>query len=191
MAARLVLDVNRSPEPFVCWVSALGVKEAVGPLVTVVPYTFDHPNRRLIFLHWRISQRSLFWIEAFAYSRRTEVTHCPCMLGWSTLWGATHVQQTRHADLDRRCCIAHSLRLARVPCLTLTVLTSSIHLGIPNLGGRWPDASDIFFMCWVASRGPCVSGRPLRCVAHPDVSECCGRAGFLRFQQTWRQAAST
>ena len=50
MAARLVLDVNRSPEPFVCWVSALGVKEAGGPLVLVVPYTFDHPNRRLIFV---------------------------------------------------------------------------------------------------------------------------------------------
>ena len=49
MAAR-VLDVNRSPEPFVCWVSALGVKEADGPLVSVVPYTFDHPNRRLIFV---------------------------------------------------------------------------------------------------------------------------------------------
>ena len=50
MAARLVLDVNRSPEPFVCWVSALGVKEADGPLVSVVPYTFDHPKRRLIFV---------------------------------------------------------------------------------------------------------------------------------------------
>ena len=50
MAARLVLDVNRSPEPFVCWVSALGVKEVGGPLVLVVPYTFDHPNRRLIFV---------------------------------------------------------------------------------------------------------------------------------------------
>ena len=50
MAARLVLDVNRSPEPFVCWVSALGVKEAGGPLVLVVPYTFDHPNRRLTFV---------------------------------------------------------------------------------------------------------------------------------------------
>ena len=49
MAARLVLDVNRSPEPFVCWVSALGAKEAGGPLV-LVPYTFDHPNRRLIFV---------------------------------------------------------------------------------------------------------------------------------------------
>ena len=50
MAARLVLDVNRSPEPFVCWVSALDVKEADGPLVPVVPCTFDHPNRRLIFV---------------------------------------------------------------------------------------------------------------------------------------------
>ena len=50
IAARLVLDVNRSPEPFVCFVSALGVKEAGGPLVLVVPYTFDHPNRRLIFV---------------------------------------------------------------------------------------------------------------------------------------------
>ena len=59
MAARLVLDVNRSPEPFVCWVSSLGVKEADGPLVTIIPYMFDHPNRRLIFLHWRISQWSL------------------------------------------------------------------------------------------------------------------------------------
>ena len=47
MAARVVLDVNRSP---VCWVSALGVKEGDGPLVPVVPYTFDHPNRRLIFV---------------------------------------------------------------------------------------------------------------------------------------------
>ena len=47
MAARVVLDVNRSP---VCWVSALGVKEGDGPLVSVVPYTFDHPNRRLIFV---------------------------------------------------------------------------------------------------------------------------------------------
>ena len=47
MAASLVLDVNRSP---VCWVSALGVKEGDGPLVPVVPYTFDHPNRRLIFV---------------------------------------------------------------------------------------------------------------------------------------------
>ena len=47
MAARVVLDVNRSP---VCWVSALGVKEGDGPLVPVVPYTFDHPNGRLIFV---------------------------------------------------------------------------------------------------------------------------------------------
>ena len=50
MAARLVLDVNRSPEPFMCWVSALGVKEADGSLVPVVPCTIDHPNRRLIFV---------------------------------------------------------------------------------------------------------------------------------------------
>ena len=71
------------------------------------------------------------------------------MLGWSTLWSATLLQQTRYADVDRRCCIAHSLRLALVPCLSLTGLTSSVYLGIPNLGGRWPDASDIFFMCFV------------------------------------------
>ena len=50
MAARLVLDVNQSPAPFVCFVSALGVKEAGGPLVLVVPYTYDHPIRRLIFV---------------------------------------------------------------------------------------------------------------------------------------------
>ena len=62
------------------------------------------------------------------------------MLGWSTLWGATLLQQTRYADVDRRCCVAHSLRLALVPCLSLTILTISVHLGIPNLGGRWPDA---------------------------------------------------
>ena len=63
--------------------------------------------------------------------------------------GATLLQQTSFADVDRRCCIAHSLRLALVPCQSLTGLTSSVHLGIPNLGGRWPDASDIFFMCFV------------------------------------------
>ena len=92
---------------------------------------------------------SLSWTEAFANSRRTEGTHCPSMLGWSTVWGATLLQQTSFADVDRRCCIAHSLRLALVPCQSLTGLTSSVHLGIPNLGGRWQDASDIFFMCFV------------------------------------------
>ena len=50
IAARLVLDVNRSPEPFVYFVSAFGVKEAGWLLVLVVPYTFDHPNRRQIFV---------------------------------------------------------------------------------------------------------------------------------------------
>ena len=63
MAARLVLDVNRSPEPFVCWVSALGVKEAGGPLVLVVPYTFDHPNRRLIFV--KVSSLEDLAVEPF------------------------------------------------------------------------------------------------------------------------------
>ena len=63
MAARLVLDVNRSPEPFVCWVPALGVKEAGGPLVLVVPYTFDHPNRRLIFV--KVSSLEDLAVEPF------------------------------------------------------------------------------------------------------------------------------
>ena len=71
----------------------------------------------------------------------TEGTHCPSMLGWSTLWGATLLQQTRYANVDRRCCVAHSPRLVCVPCLSLTFLTSSVHLGIPKQGGRWPDAS--------------------------------------------------
>ena len=63
MAARLVLDVNRSPEPFVCWVSALGAKEAGGQLVLVVPYTFDHPNRRLIFV--KVSSLEDLAVEPF------------------------------------------------------------------------------------------------------------------------------
>ena len=152
MAAR-VLDVNRSPEPFVCFVSALGVKEAGGPLVLVVPCTFDHPNRRQIFV--KVSSLEDLAAEPFLdrgiRKLATDRGHAlPFdMLGWSTLWGATLLQQTRHADVDRRCCVAHSLRLALVPCLSLTILTSSVHLGIPNLGGRWPDALNIVFMCFV------------------------------------------
>ena len=76
------------------------------------------------------------------------------MLAWSTLWSATLLQQTRYTDVDRRCCIAHSLRSALVPCLSLTGLTSSIHLGIPNLGGRGQmrRTSSSSALCWVASR---------------------------------------
>ena len=76
------------------------------------------------------------------------------MLGWSTLWGATLLQQARHADVDRRCCIAHSLRLAFVPCLNLTGLTSSMHLETPNQGGRGQmrETFSSCALCWVASR---------------------------------------
>ena len=64
------------------------------------------------------------------------------------------LQQPRYADVDRRCRISHSLRLALVPCLTLTGFTGSMHLGIPNLGGRGQmrRTSSSCASCWVASR---------------------------------------
>ena len=150
MAARLVLDVNQSPEPFVCFVSALGVKEAGGPLVLVVPYTFDHPHRRLIFV--KVSSLEDLAAEPFLDRGIRKLATdrgyaLPFDVGLEHALGCN--TPAAGADVDRRCCVAHSLRLALVPCLSLTGLTSSVHLGIPNLGGRWPGASDIFFMCFL------------------------------------------
>ena len=148
MAARRVLDVNRSPEPFVCFVSALGVKEADGPLVTVVPYTFDHPNRRLIFVE--VSSLEDLAAEPFLRfdSRRTVRIALRCWAG--VRFAVQHSCSRPATPMWIDVAASRTLRGWRcVPCLSLTGLTSSVHLGIPKLGGRWPDASDIFFMCFV------------------------------------------
>lgn len=152
MAARLVLDVNRSPEPFVCWVSALGVKEGDGPLVPVVPYTFDHPNRRLIFV--KVSSSKDLAAEPFLDRGIRKLATdrgyaLPFDVGLEYALGC----DTPAADPLRRCgsTLLHRA-LSAIGACSLSEphwLNQFYSPWDPEPGWTWPDASDIFFMSFV------------------------------------------
>ena len=111
-----------------CW--------AVG---SVVPYTFDHPNRRLIFV--KVSSSKDLAAEPFLdRGIRKLVTDLwyalPFDVGLEYALGCNNPA----ADPPRRCgsTFPHLALSAVGACSVseLTGLAGSSHLGIPNLGGR-------------------------------------------------------
>ena len=201
MAAR-VLDVNRSPEPFVCWVSAL-----MGRWSTCFPYTFDHPNRRLIFV--KVSSLEDLAVEPFLdRGIRKLATDRGYALPFDVGLEYALRCHTPTADPLRRCgsTLLHRA-LSAVGACSLSephFLNQFCAPWDPEPG--WALARCVGHLLHVLCAGLLhvrdikvfilnLKGiaAPLWTVRfwHPEVSECCGRAGIMRFQQTWRQAAST
>ena len=149
MAASLVLDVNRSP---VCWVSALGVKEGDGPLVPVVPYTFDHPNGRLIFV--KVSSSNDLAAEPLLdRGIRKLATDRGNALPFDVALEYALGCDTPAADPLRRCgsTLLHRA-LSAIGACSLSEphwLNQFYSPWDPEPGWTRPDASDIFFMSFV------------------------------------------
>ena len=148
MAARVVLDVNRSP---VCWVSALGVKEGDGPLVPVVPYTFDHPNRRLIFV--KVSSSKDLAAEPFLDRGIRKLAGPRCALPFDVGLENALGCDTPAADPLRRCgsTLLHRA-LSAIGACSLSEphwLNQFYSPWDPEPGWTLADASDIFFMSFV------------------------------------------